>query len=94
MSELIANPDKFEIYLGGVPPTDARDIVQHTGFSVGSFPFRHLGLRFSTKRFTHSQCQPLFDKIKQKLYSWTAERLSYASRKALIQSVLAGIITF
>lgn len=94
MSELIANPNKYEIYLGGVPPTDARDIVQHTGFSVGSFPFLYLKLPLSSKRFTHSQCQPLFDKIRQKLYSWTAKRLSYARRKGLIQSVLVGVITF
>jgi len=56
MSGLIANPDKYEIYLGGVPPTDARDFVQHTGFLVGFFPFWYLRLPLSTKRLTHSQC--------------------------------------
>lgn len=64
MLALIANQDKSEIYFGGVTPNDARDIMQHTGFSAGCFPFRYLGLPLFTKRLTHSQCQPLIDEIK------------------------------
>jgi len=61
--------------------------------SLRSFLFWCLGLPLFTKRLTHSQCQPLIDKIKQKIFSWTAKRLSYAGRKVLIQAVLTGMIT-
>ncbi|XP_074298971.1 putative mitochondrial protein AtMg01250 [Silene latifolia] len=41
---LYANADKTNIYFGGISPTVPQAILQDTGFSVGSFPFKYLGI--------------------------------------------------
>ena len=37
------------------------------------------------------QCMPLIEKITERINSWTARKLSFASRQLLIQSVLYSI---
>ena len=94
MTSLYGNEHKSTIYCGGIPPVVQQAILDHMGCAYGSFPFIYLRLPLSTKGLTHRIYKPLIDKIKQKICSLTTRKLSYPSRKVLIQPVLSRIITF
>lgn len=66
-SGLIANQGKSSIYFGGVPVQVQQQILSSLGFSMGSLPFRYLGVPLSAKRLSVNQCQPLLDKILAKV---------------------------
>ena len=52
---------------------------------------KYLGVPFISTRLSHSDCQPLLDKIMTRIQSWTSRSLSYAGRLQLISSVLYSI---
>lgn len=49
-SGLSANPQKSAVYFGNVQQNVKNSILNASGFSVGSLPFRYLGIPLSTKR--------------------------------------------
>ncbi|WMV18118.1 hypothetical protein MTR67_011503 [Solanum verrucosum] len=51
-SRLQANIDKSPIYIAGVSDQTNQDIVEALGFSVGTLPFRYLGVPLSSKKLT------------------------------------------
>jgi len=67
MFGLYTNEHKSKIYCGELPRAIQQVIPADTSFALGSFPFRYLGLPLSTKGLSHNLCQPLIDKIKQKI---------------------------
>lgn len=69
-------------------------ILHRLGLSMGSLPFRYLGVPLSAKRLSVAQCQPLLDKILAKVHHWTAKFLSYAGRLQLIKSAMIAIQSF
>lgn len=90
-SGLVANQGKSVVYFGGVPNQIQQEIIQELGFSMGSLPFRYLGVPLSSKRLAIGQYQPLIERMIGKVTSWTAKFLSYAGRLQLIKSVLTAI---
>jgi hypothetical protein len=88
---LKANPAKCKVYFGGVPALEQKKIVTATSFSVGTIPFKYLGVPLSSRKLTIHQCRPLIDKIVVKIRHWTAKLLSYAGRYQLIRSVLFAV---
>ncbi|XP_049378189.1 uncharacterized protein LOC125842966 [Solanum stenotomum] len=90
-SGLQANMNKSSIYFGGVPDQVKLNILQHSGFGCGEFPFKYLGVPLSTKKLTIMQWSPLVNKIIARISSWTAKKLSYAGRMQLVKSILFGI---
>lgn len=56
-------PRKKKKVFCGVDEVDQEQIIAVTGCSKGSFLFGYLGLPLSSRRSTHSMCQPLIDKI-------------------------------
>jgi hypothetical protein len=59
---LKANPAKCKVYFGGVPALEQKKIVTATSFSVGTIPFKYLGVPLSSRKLTVHQCRPLVDK--------------------------------
>jgi len=49
---LEANLNKLSIFLAGVDEDTRRKILTRTGFSVGIFPIKYLGLPLSPKKWT------------------------------------------
>lgn len=93
-SGLHANSTKTGLYLGGIHPDVAQDIINYTGFVRETFPFRYLGIPLNASRLTLDICAPLLDLISSKIHSWSTHLLSYAGRLQLVNSVIFGILNF
>lgn len=79
---------------GEVPMDIQQQILHSLGLSVGSLPFRYLGVPLSAKKLSVAQCQPLLNKMLAKVNHWIAKFLSYAERLQLIKSVMIVIQSF
>ncbi|XP_019230433.1 PREDICTED: uncharacterized protein LOC109211357 [Nicotiana attenuata] len=93
-SGLVANTSKSSVYFGGVDNRTQQVIMNLLGYTKCDLPFRYLGVPLSTKRLTAVQCEPLIDKMLNRIQCWTAKFLSYAGRATLIKSVLGTIQNF
>ena len=52
---------------------------------------KYLGVPLISTRLSHTNCQPLLDKIIARIQSWTSISLSFVGRLQLISSVLYSI---
>jgi hypothetical protein len=93
-SGLHINAAKSFIYFGGVGDSLKHTILQASGFSEGSFPFKYLGVPLSPHRLLASQFYPLLHQLETAIQSWMGKNLSYAGRLELIGSVLFGMVHF
>ena len=62
-SGLQVNNQKSAIFIAGVSDEVRNDLVNITGFSLGRFPMRYLGVPLISTRLTHSDCMPLLQRI-------------------------------
>ena len=90
-SGLQVNKQKSAIFMDGVSDDIKTDLLNTTGFGLGRFPMKYLGVPLISTRLSQSDCQPLLDKILGIIHSWTSRALSYAGRLQLIGSVLYSI---
>ncbi|XP_074288983.1 uncharacterized protein LOC141614128 [Silene latifolia] len=88
------NISKTEIYFGGVSIAVKNLILQHTGFSEGSFPFRYLGVPLNSSKNSTEVYGTLITKIQNALLHWTNNLLSYAGRIQILNSVIFGVASF
>ena len=88
------NKKKSVVFLAGMNDSVKATLLHMTGFSMGSLPMKYLGLPLISSRLSHSNCQPLLDKIMAKIQSWTSRSLSFAGRQQLISSFLYSIQTY
>ncbi|XP_075111508.1 uncharacterized protein LOC142181830 [Nicotiana tabacum] len=93
-SGLTANQNKRCIYFGGVDLVNQGKIMDILGYNKGELPFRYLGVPLSTKKLSIIQCEPLIDRMLNKIQCWTTKFLAYVGRVVLIKSVLAAIQNF
>lgn len=71
------------------------DLIQvSTGMSLGSIPFRYLGVPLNSRKLSLVNCEPLIHQIKTKFSSWSVKTLSFSGRLLLIKMVISGITTF
>ncbi|XP_074304878.1 uncharacterized protein LOC141639720 [Silene latifolia] len=62
-SGLAMNNEKSEIYFNGMAPAEVDHIIQLSGFKIGTFPFRYLGIPISYKRMDVGDCTKLVEKV-------------------------------
>lgn len=55
---------------------------------------RYLGLPLTTKSMTRQDYEPLLDKVRTRMLSWSNKYLSFAGRLQLIKSVIMSITNF
>ncbi|XP_074271535.1 uncharacterized protein LOC141595466 [Silene latifolia] len=94
ISGLHANIEKTNIYFGGVSHSIMQEILEATGFSLGDFPFRYLGLPLATSKLKLSMYDSLVTKIQKCIHHWFSHALSYAGRAQLLNSVIFGLDNF
>ena len=82
------------MFLVGINDSVKATILSITGFSLGSLPVKYLGAPLISSRLSHSDFQPLLDKIITRIQSCTSRSLSFAGRLQLISSVLYSIQTY
>lgn len=88
MSGLNANSDKSTCFFCNVSEEVVQQTLDLSGFQLGNFPIKYLGLPLISSRLTKSDCMPLVDRLCGKIEAWTANSLRYSGRLQLIKSVL------
>lgn len=94
ISGLAISPQKSCLFSAGLTSAETSDLVASSGIPQGFLPMSYLGLPLNTKKLSLINCDPLLQKIKSKLSSWTTKYLSFAGRLQLLSSVISGIINF
>lgn len=90
-SGFVTNLDKFAVYTVGMDHILQGEIKDLLGMPIGQIPFKYLGVPLSYNKLIVSQCLPLVNRISAAIQNWTCKSLTYATRVALIKSVLIGI---
>ena len=93
-SGLQGNKQNSAVVLAGVNDNVKATILRTTGFRLGSLLVKYLGFPLISTKLSHTDCQPLLDKIIARIQSWTCRSLSFAGRLQLISSVLYSIRTY
>lgn len=93
-SGLQLNLQKTGLFLDGANHSLTRELATTFGLSQGCLPVRYLGLPLMPHRLRPQEYQPLIDRVRKKIKSWTIRNLSFAGRLQLIQSVLYGMFNF
>ncbi|XP_039021885.1 uncharacterized protein LOC120154136 [Hibiscus syriacus] len=88
------NALKCEIFTAGISAPSVDNIINFTGFKHGLLPVKYLGIPLVTRKLSLKDCQPLIDKIKDKLHKWSRMKLSYAGRLELIKNVLFSVANY
>lgn len=86
--------EKYSIYMAGVSEAERSSILTNFPLAEGSLPVRYLGLPLMTKAMKKHDYQPLVEKIRNKISTWTSRHLSYAGRLQLIKAVLMSLVNF
>ncbi|XP_024009435.1 uncharacterized protein LOC112084518 [Eutrema salsugineum] len=94
ISGLRISLEKSIIFMAGVPQAERELILSDFTFAAGQLPVRYLGLPLLSKGMTRADYQPLIEKIRASISSWTVRHISYAGRLQLIRSVLMSICNF
>lgn len=94
MSGLHINAAKSSIYTTGQNKLLMQQNADMRGLSVGSLPFRYLGLPLTSKAWTRLEYEPFIDKIKSRFMAWSHRSLSFAGKLQLIKSVISSVINF
>ncbi|XP_074305719.1 uncharacterized protein LOC141640939 [Silene latifolia] len=82
-SGLQMSKGKSNVYFNGVPAEVRADIVQFSGCSEGTLPFKYLGVPIKPSKLTIKDCQPLIDKVLERIRMLGTKNLSYAGRNFL-----------
>ena len=82
------------LFVDGGNMVFAHSLAARFGLTQGSLPVRYLGLPLLPHKLRTGDYQPLLDKFRARINSWTVKRLSFAGRLQLLQSVLYGIFQF
>lgn len=93
-SGLSINLAKSCLFLDGNNFDLTSQISSRHNLSHGSLPVRYLGVPLQPSKLTASDYQPLLDKVKGRISSWTNRHLSFAGRLQLLQSVINSTINF
>ena len=94
ISGLSINKNKTELLIDGGSASRCRELASQMGIAQGSLPVRYLGVPLSPRKMTHTNFQPLLDKISARFNSWTIKHLLFAGRFQLIQAVIYSTISF
>ena len=93
-SGLAVSMMKTSFYASGLTQCKTDLIQVSTGMSLGSLPFRYLGVPVNSRKPSLASCEPLIHQIKTKFSSWSVKSLSFSGRLLLIKTVISGINTF
>ncbi|XP_074293131.1 uncharacterized protein LOC141620062 [Silene latifolia] len=88
------NKSKSEIYFNGTAASTVTNILQVSGFTRGTLPFKYLGIPISSKNLTKNEGMKLLDKLVARIRGWGARHLSYAGRLTLVSLVLSTLHTY
>ncbi|XP_074300774.1 uncharacterized protein LOC141632094 [Silene latifolia] len=83
----IDHQGKSNVYFNGVSSEVRREIVQVSGCIEGKLPFKYLGVPIKPSKLSIKDCQPLIDKVFERIRQLGTKKLSYARRLVLIKAL-------
>ena len=86
--------EKSTIYMAGVSAEEKSRILTNFPLAEGTLHVRYLGLPLMTQGMKKQDYQPLVEKIRCRINTWTSRFLSYAGRLQLIKVVIMSIVNF
>ncbi|KAJ4872742.1 Uncharacterized protein Rs2_45586 [Raphanus sativus] len=85
------NDVKSEIFFGGFTNTEAAVISDISGFKIGTFPTRYLGLPLNPKKITFATLQPFLERLSRKeglvLEDWRSSKQSLSLKEYGLSSL-------
>lgn len=94
ISGLRSNVDKSEIFFAGLCEDEKHDLEATTGFGLGSFPFRYLGVPVAGVALQTVNFGSYVKRVTTYTSLWNLKTLSFAGRLELIRGVLQDIHAF
>ncbi|PNX63452.1 ribonuclease H, partial [Trifolium pratense] len=85
---------KSTIFAGSISQARLGHIANLFGFTIGTFPFVHLGIPIFSGKPKNIYLQPIDDKVRAKLSAWKASLLSIAGRIQLVKSVIQSMLIY
>ncbi|XP_013624097.1 PREDICTED: uncharacterized protein LOC106330089 [Brassica oleracea var. oleracea] len=85
------NASKSSIYSAGQNKLLLQQSAEVKGLTVGTLPFRYLGLPLTSKAWTRLDYEPLIDRIRNKLLAWSNRFLSFADKTGELGITYLGI---
>ena len=79
------------MYTAGLNVQDATGLCDMMKMSRGVLPVKCLDLPLISSKLSYKDCQPIFNKLEQKIKGRANKKLSYGGRLQLIQTVLSKI---
>ncbi|KAK9676672.1 hypothetical protein RND81_11G092500 [Saponaria officinalis] len=86
-----ANPNKSNVYFGGVSQSVRDEILRLTGYSEGAFSFRYLEVSLNEGKLNRTHFVDLIGKVQKALNHLSTRMLSYAERIQLLNSIVFGL---
>lgn len=68
------------MYTSSMRQEEIQRLVNVTGFKVGSFPFKYLGVPISFKTISRKDCMTLVENNTAIIRSWRSKKLAYRAR--------------
>jgi hypothetical protein len=94
MSGLKINFHKSELFCYGMAKDCEPQYSQLFGCSVGTMPFKYLGIPMTHRRLRNSEWRCVVDRFESRLSNWKAKFLSSMGRLVLINFVLSSLPIF
>ncbi|XP_038885837.1 uncharacterized protein LOC120076132 [Benincasa hispida] len=92
LSGLVTNVGKSSMFVAGVESVEVEVLAVYMGVSLGSLPFRYLGLPLLAGRLRVVDCAPLIQRITARIRSWAVRSLSFAGRLQLVSYLWKGSV--
>ncbi|GFZ19684.1 hypothetical protein Acr_28g0003890 [Actinidia rufa] len=89
-SGLCISPNKYNLFMTGISREDAEEIKTITGFSLGRFPFRYLGIPVAASRLSIEQFSPLISKIAREQNYLVMQKLSMGGNAMVLKKPLVA----
>jgi hypothetical protein len=94
LSGLKINFHKSELFCYGAAKANQIEYTQIFGCSVGSFPFRYLGIPMHHRKLMNKDWKHVEERFQKRLNCWRSKLLSVGGRLILINSVLSSLHMF
>lgn len=94
ISGLNINATKSSLFSAGKEQDICIRAASDLGLSRTFLPIRYLGLSLTTKSMTRHDYEPLLDKVRNQMLSWSNKSLSFAGRLHLLNLVLMSLTNF
>ncbi|XP_062104096.1 uncharacterized protein LOC133815257 [Humulus lupulus] len=93
-SGLHPNVAKSAVYCYDMTGVEVQKVLEASGFSRSSLPFKYFGIPICAKRISAKECEILLEKMVLRIRTWSSRNLSYAGRIILINSILISIHSY